>query len=49
MLRGPQCCTLQTNDNQRAGGQGRAGTAGGRQGNVSYDVFFWENCKGGGG
>jgi hypothetical protein len=44
ILMSPPHCMPQANNNQQAGGRGRAGTAGGRQGNVSYDVFFWKNC-----
>ncbi len=45
MMHPPRCMPLRHN-NQQVGGQGRAGTARGRQGDVSYDVFcFGKNAK----
>ncbi len=44
ILMGLQGCMPQTHDNQQAVWWGRAGTAGGRWGDVSYDVFFLKNC-----
>jgi hypothetical protein len=46
---GPPHCTPRSHENQQAGGRGRAGTAGGRWGDVSYDVFFLETLQRGGG
>jgi hypothetical protein len=46
ILMGSLHCTPQGHNNQQAGGQGRAGTAGGGRGNVSYDVFFLKDCNG---
>jgi hypothetical protein len=49
ILMGPLHCTPQTYDNQQVGEWGRAGMAGGRWGDVSYDVFFLEKLHRGGG
>jgi hypothetical protein len=45
----PPSCTPQTHGNQGVVGRGRAGTAGGRWGDVSYDVFILEKLQRGGG
>ncbi len=49
ILMGPPRSKPQLHDNQRAGGWGRAGTVGGRWGNVTYDVFFLGKLRWGGG